>query len=109
MAAPYAKLALFELSYGINSAYLSANKYIWVETNKGKKWSDLTELEKIKYDKEYKQYRENHKALVLHEAFKLFEPVNKIISDTIRKEKLDKFNTETPEIISLVKTKNKIL
>ena len=85
LAPKYMQVALFEMSLGVNEPYLKANFIPWVEKKFNKNYEELTEEEKAKGRKDYKEFLDTQKRAYIESAFELFKPVNNIASNFLSK------------------------
>lgn len=89
LEAEYKEKALFEMSEGINKAFLNANVFPYIEKMFGKSFSSLTEAERLQGIKAFKEFKATNASDYVESAFDIFKPLNKIASDYLKDIKIN--------------------
>lgn len=81
----YMPKAIFDMSPGINSAFINANFASYTERTYNKSVQQLTNVEKQKAEKDYKEWVEKNKLYAVNEAYDLFQRTNAKVSEYLGK------------------------
>lgn len=100
-APEYFKRAIFEMSYGINSAFVDAFFIPYAEKQYNKEFNQLNSNEISEAYKKYQNFIEVNKGDVIEKAFTLFEQSNNIASDFLREFDFNKLNGNDSELLKI--------
>ncbi len=91
MAQEYIQEALFSMSPGLASAYAAINWMQYAEQTSGKKFEELSEDEKAKYQDEYSKQHLGNKDII-DQGWRIFKKNNELFSKLISKYGVDYFS-----------------
>ena len=91
MAQEYIQEALFSMSPGLASAYAAINWMQYAEQTSGKKFEELSEDEKAKYQDEYSKQHLGNKDII-DQGWRIFKKNNELFSKLVSKYGVDYFS-----------------
>ena len=85
----YMPTAIFDMSPGINNAFLNGNFSSWTETKYKKSFDQLSKEEQLQAAQDYKDWIKKHKSDAVYQSWDLFKRTNSVASEYLGKLKSD--------------------
>lgn len=81
----YLPKAIFDMSPGINYAYINGNFISYTEAQYKKKFSELDQATQIKAQEDYAKWVNDNKLTAVNQAYDLFSRINPVVSEVVGK------------------------